>query len=87
MYDFLYDQQDVYDFYYGVFEERQNNYMMVSTSLTIRRPELPFSYLLESFDDILIQFNNDEEMNELLNLRWYIFNFETPNKTEKTVFK
>lgn len=71
MYDFLYDQQDLYDYYDEIFERRQ--YSLHFGNFSLRRPDLPFAALLENFDLILSESKTDEKfIDNLANLRWYI---------------
>jgi hypothetical protein len=75
MYDFIYDQQDIYDFYNEIFDDRNSNSshsMICSQGINVRQPHLPFCFALESFDDILFQFNDERSMKKLANFRWYI---------------
>lgn len=74
MYDFLYDQQDIYDHYNEIFEDRKNNNLINNTQINVRRPMLPLSFALENFDDILVEFTDEKDMQSLANIRWYIFN-------------
>ena len=57
MYDFLYDQQDIYDYYNEIFEEK-NNSDSLSFVINVRQPKLPFGFALENFDSILSLINN-----------------------------
>jgi hypothetical protein len=66
MYDFIYEQQDIYDYYDEEFESRQSFY----SSVKVRRPYLPLAEALEQFDDILLQFD-EKDMYDLANIRWY----------------
>jgi hypothetical protein len=74
MYDFIYEQQDIYDHYDEEFENRQSSFY---SSVRVRRPDLPLASALEQFDDILLQFD-EKDMYSLANMRWYTnqFTFE-----------
>jgi len=69
MYDFLYDQQDVYDYYTEIFEVRNNS--LYKSSIPVRQDCLPFSSALENFDEIFFHFSTENEINLLANIRWY----------------
>jgi hypothetical protein len=74
MYDFLYDQQDIYDYYNEIFEERKNSNLINKPQINVMQPMLPLSFALENFDDILYEFTEEKDMQSLANIRWYIFN-------------
>jgi hypothetical protein len=67
MYDFIYDQQEIYDYYDEEFENRQNSFY---SSVRVRRPDLPLAAAIEQFDDILLQFD-EKDGYALANIRWY----------------
>jgi hypothetical protein len=69
MYDFLYDQQDVHDYYTEIFEERNNS--LYSGAIQVRQDCLPFSSALENFDEIMSHFSTENDINILANIRWY----------------
>jgi hypothetical protein len=69
MYDFLYDQQDLFDHYDEAFENKNKSF---GALLNVRKPELPFANALENFDDIMAEFFEEKDMLSLANLRWYI---------------
>ncbi len=79
MYDFVYDQQDIYDYYDEVFEEKNKSMFY---EIKVRQEYQPFSQALVNFDSILSEFSEENEGRNLANLRWYIFhsNFESGNK-------
>lgn len=70
MYDFIYDTQEIYDYYDQIFEEKNNS--MDSVFIDVRNKELPYALALENFDDLLMEFQDDKDMMSLANLRWYI---------------
>jgi hypothetical protein len=76
MFDFLYDQQDIYDYYNGIFEEKQNS---IDGIINVRQPMQLFSMTLENFDMLLPEFSEEKDMQTLANLRWYIYNFNFDN--------
>ncbi len=69
MYDFLYDQQEIYDYYNEIFEAKST----MDFNITVRQPMLPFAFALENFDEVLLEFIEDKDIQSLANLRWYIF--------------
>jgi hypothetical protein len=69
MYDFIYNQQDIYDYYDEIFEDKKNNFL---TYIKIRRLDLPLVDVLQNFDDILNnEFIDEKDMYCLANIRWY----------------
>jgi hypothetical protein len=78
MYDFIYDQQDIYDYYDEEFERKESCF---PSAVTVRRLDLPFAAALESFDDVLLQFD-EKDMYALANIRWYTntYTFEQSDK-------
>jgi hypothetical protein len=72
MYDFIYDQQDIYDYYDEAFQSKSES---ISGSVSVRQPELPLASALENIDDLLFQFSSDNDCQELANFRWYTFKY------------
>ena len=71
MYDFLYDQQEVYEYYQEVFEEKDNDAFY---QIMPRNPGLPFAKMLIDFDLILGEFFEEKDMDNLSEYRWYCYN-------------
>jgi hypothetical protein len=68
MYDFIYDQQDIYDYYDDIFAK--------SMYIEVRREDLPLADTLREFYDILNnEFTDEKDMYMLANIRWYENNF------------
>ncbi len=82
MYDFIYDQQDVYDYYTDIFEERENSKSLNPGKIEVRQPALPFAAALERFDDVLNEFIDEKNRIALGNLRWYTFTFTSPHESD-----
>jgi hypothetical protein len=70
MYDYLYDQQDIYDYYDDIFEQKEQNFNL---PVTVRKDHLPFAGLLENFDNLILEFIDDKDIETLKNYRWYNF--------------
>jgi hypothetical protein len=68
LYDFLYDQQDLYDEY----SEMIMNKNYKESLINVRRKDLPFANCLENFVSVLKEFQNDGEAGRLAKLRWYL---------------
>jgi hypothetical protein len=74
-YDFLYDLQDLYD-YYDRSSKKNNDFcnsiQFHSSEIQVRCPELPFATLLQNYIDIFIIINKNEENKiKLSKFRWY----------------
>jgi hypothetical protein len=70
MYDFLYDQQDIYDYYDEIFESGR------CIQVEVRRQDLPLADTLRDFYDVLNnEFIDESDMNMLASIRWYENNF------------
>lgn len=101
-YEFLYDQQDLYDYYNNIFQEKEEstiekNPFSISPqhNSAIRREDLPFAGLLQNFMDLLLIFNKSDGLENKLNLgklRWYscedkfIFREESENSVNPIIF-
>jgi len=68
MYDFLYDQQDIYDYYEEIFEERSDSF---ESTIMTRQPYQAFSLALENLDEIFQQFSEENDIYNLASIRWY----------------
>jgi len=75
LYDFLYDQQDLYDFYDDAFNEKEEDDKYV---INPRNPDLPFASSLIDIDSFKLEFSPENEKNSLGKMRWYSYN-ETAN--------
>lgn len=80
MYDFLYDQQDIYEYYDDIFEQRNNSF---DPSITVRQPQQRFSYALENFDEVLSQFSCENDSQNLAKIRWYSLSAVNESSNEK----
>ena len=80
MYDFVYDSQDIYDYYDPIFEEKNNS--LGNVTINIREPHKPFASALQMIDYILMDFTEEKDMQNFANLRWYIIqaSFESTSK-------
>ena len=78
LYDFLYDQQDLYDFYEEVFIDKEEDPHYV---INPRNPDLPFASALIEIESITKEFNKIDERCSLAKMRWYSYN-ETTNYQE-----
>lgn len=68
LFDFLYEQQELYDYYNDNFMmSSENNFQIYS-----RNSELPFSHSLENFQIIINEFKSESEKILFANLRWYL---------------
>ena len=85
MYEFIYDQQEIYDYYDEIFEERESSFP--PGVINVRKPEKPFAYAVENFDDILAEFYDEKDMQYLANFRWYIVesNMENNDKYDNII--
>lgn len=70
MYDFLYDQQDIYDYYDEIFQEKEQNFDL---PVNVRQYDKPFALLLENFDNLVMEFTEDKDIETLKNYRWFNF--------------
>lgn len=84
MFDFLYDQQDIYDYYREIFEEKANS---MDGMINVRQPMQLFSMTLENFDMLLTEFSEEKDMLTLANLRWYIYSSNFDNYEKYLIFK
>lgn len=80
MYDFIYDQQDIYDYYDEIFEQKNKT---LSCSVNVRQPHLPLASTLENIDDIISEFYDEKDMLALANIRWYISQYSLDQNNEK----
>jgi hypothetical protein len=71
MYEFIYDQQNIYNYYDEKFEEKNKS---LNYTINARQPMGVFGSALESFDDLLPEFFDEKEMQLLANIRWYNLN-------------
>lgn len=67
MYDLLYEQQSLYDYYDSVFQSYYNG----GSCMNVRREDLPFAYNLLNFEQLMTQFVSNEDRIQFANLRWY----------------
>jgi hypothetical protein len=66
MYDFIYDQQDIYDYYDDIFDAGR------IMSIKVRKEELPLAETLKEFYYVLNnEFTDEKDMYMLANIRWY----------------
>jgi hypothetical protein len=80
MYDFIYDQQDIYDYYDDIFESGRCIF------IEVRRQDLPLADTLRDFYDILNnEFTDEKDMYMLANIRWYENSFNL-DMGEKKIF-
>jgi len=71
LYDFLYDQQELYDYYDDCFYQKEED---PDLEIKIRNPELPFSSLIFDTDKIVSQeFGKSSDALLLAKIRWYSF--------------
>jgi len=71
LYDFLYEQQDLYDFYDDVFYEKEDDpFYMINP----RNPDLPFASALMNIDSLFNEFSKEESVTFLSKMRWYSYN-------------
>ena len=69
MMDFIYDQQEIFNHYDEIFESRKIG------DIEVRKPDFPFANLLGfSYDQILNEFQDENDIKALLNIRWCNFN-------------
>ncbi len=68
--DFIYDQQDLYDFYDDAFYEKDNNPLY---TITLRNPDLPFASLLLDIDMLTNELSRQDDKNCLAKMRWYTY--------------
>ncbi len=65
MYDFIYDQQEIYDYYDDIIDNR-------CMYVEVRRQDIPLAEALREFYDILNnEFTDESDMYMLANIRWY----------------
>jgi hypothetical protein len=72
LYDFVYDQQDLYDYYDQFFKDFSDHLLDLNlNNVDIRTSGIPFSSCLENFEEQLYIFENDIYKSTLGKLRWY----------------
>lgn len=83
LYDFVYDQQDLYDYYDQYFKDFSDHILDINnTSVEIRTPNIPFSYCLQNFEEQLYFFENETYKLTLAKLRWYHYDDEVHISSE-----
>lgn len=81
LYDFLYDQQDLYEEYDEIIQNK--NYKNVN--LPVRKMDLPFANSLQNLTTVLRECGQDRHYETLSKLRWYLcFGEETTKDPEKS---
>jgi len=89
MYDFLYDQQDLYEYYDQFFNTNKTNSKnkLLITSPTPKNYDLPFGSILTDFELLLGEFYDENDIIALANFRWYnnsnIINTESDSIIQK----
>jgi hypothetical protein len=70
--DFLYDQQDLYDYYENEINNKNYQMGMLSNSISVKNRENPLACYLERIMDNIDEFSLDNDLTDCLqNLRWY----------------
>ena len=78
LYDFVYDQQDLYDYYDQYFKDFSDHILDLNNSnLEIKNQGIPFASFLQNFEEQLYIFENEEFKLSLAKLRWYQYDEET----------
>ncbi len=67
MFEFIYDQQELYEYYDEFLDEDQG----VLINPTPKNMELPFTSLLTEFKAVKREFRNKKDENDLAQFRWY----------------
>lgn len=75
LYDFLYDQQDLYEYYDEFFYNKKYQ----KSSILVKNQELPLASSLENFPEVFRELCADQDKVTLGKLRWYIFHEEEPS--------
>lgn len=74
LYDFVYDQQDLYDYYDPYLKDYADHMLDINhENLEVRTPGIPFSHCLTNFEEQLYIFENEMHKLTLAKLRWYQF--------------
>lgn len=65
LFDFLYEEQDLYDLY------NDNVRSLDENDIHVRRTDLPLSCALENLQVLIKEFNSEDQLCKLTKLRWY----------------
>lgn len=76
LFDFIYDQQDLYEFYDSQIKDEKNNQTFLKTGkvVKVKNIDLPFADSLENLGDIFREFASQEDREALFQSRWYLPN-------------
>lgn len=72
MYDFIYDQQDLYEYYDGYFKNGN-----LDSVVEVKNPELPFTFSLENLVTHIKECQSSQNKQLLAQYRWYVYEEES----------